>query len=249
MEVVTQAVPPELSRTDTTGGQTGGSRPPAADIMCVQAHTLAVRFSRRYAPVGQHAPLSPSHRVVWQPHTHVTCTAFSCMRQNRHTHTALPQRQNGSGHVQDHAALHPPKKTPPNPGHESQAALGCAAGPTCMRAMATVSPNSIWMAVEVTGARSKGHSSRSRGRCTHRSASRSSLQPRTLATLTSLAPLACGEHQIVRYLTLLIEIVHGRSHFAEHWNDARPPCLLRGDHRPQRERRRQGAVTSVAVDM
>ena len=35
--------------------------------------------------------------------------------------------------------------------------------------MATVSPNSIWMVVEVTGARSKGQSSRSRGRCTARS--------------------------------------------------------------------------------
>ena len=33
---------------------------------------------------------------------------------------------------------------------------------TCMRAIATVSPNSIWMAVLVTGARSKGHSSRCR---------------------------------------------------------------------------------------
>ncbi|KAG0585067.1 hypothetical protein KC19_3G255100 [Ceratodon purpureus] len=34
----------------------------------------------------------------------------------------------------------------------------------CMRAMATVSPNSIWIAVEVTGARTNGQSSRSRGK-------------------------------------------------------------------------------------
>lgn len=40
---------------------------------------------------------------------------------------------------------------------------------TCMSAMATVSPKIIWMAVLVTGARSKGHSSRSNGRCTARS--------------------------------------------------------------------------------
>jgi hypothetical protein len=31
---------------------------------------------------------------------------------------------------------------------------------TCISAMATVSPKSIWIAVDVTGAKSKGHSSR-----------------------------------------------------------------------------------------
>mmetsp|Transcript_12664 Transcript_12664/g.31965 ORF Transcript_12664/g.31965 Transcript_12664/m.31965 type:complete len:253 (+) Transcript_12664:80-838(+) len=59
-----------------------------------------------------------------------------------------------------------------------------------MREMATVSPKSIWMAVEVTGARSKGHSSRSRGRWIAMSEAASSLLPFTEVTLTRVAPLA-----------------------------------------------------------
>ena len=63
--------------------------------------------------------------------------------------------------------------------------------PTCMSAMATVSPNTICAAVEVTGARSNGHSSRSSGRCTDMSHSACSRQPFTDVTATSFAPLAC----------------------------------------------------------
>ncbi len=61
-----------------------------------------------------------------------------------------------------------------------------------MSAMATVSPKIICMAVDVTGARSKGHSSRSRGRCTDRWHSDSNVLPRWLVTPTRRAPRACG---------------------------------------------------------
>ena len=64
-----------------------------------------------------------------------------------------------------------------------------------MRAMATVSPKSIWMVVLVTGARSKGHSSRSSGRCTATSQQASSLQPGALVTLTNRAPFAWASPQ------------------------------------------------------
>ena len=62
---------------------------------------------------------------------------------------------------------------------------------TCIKAMATVSPKSICRAVEVTGARSKGQSSRSSGRCTDMSHMLPSLLGSRHATLTSFAPFAC----------------------------------------------------------
>mmetsp|Transcript_28679 Transcript_28679/g.62818 ORF Transcript_28679/g.62818 Transcript_28679/m.62818 type:complete len:208 (+) Transcript_28679:489-1112(+) len=60
----------------------------------------------------------------------------------------------------------------------------------CMIATAQVSPKSIWMAVEVTGARSKGQSSRIRGRCTSMSHAFASLHPGWEWMPTSLAPFA-----------------------------------------------------------
>lgn len=62
---------------------------------------------------------------------------------------------------------------------------------TCMRAMATVSPKTIWRAVEVTGAKSKGQSSLCKGRWTDISHIFASLQSWWQATLTSVAPFAC----------------------------------------------------------
>ena len=78
-----------------------------------------------------------------------------------------------------------------------------------MSAMATVSPNSICAAVEVTGARSKGHSSRSRGRCTARSHTADRRHPCTDVTATSRAPLACtGERRLHLRATSCSAIFH-----------------------------------------
>mmetsp|Transcript_9249 Transcript_9249/g.30546 ORF Transcript_9249/g.30546 Transcript_9249/m.30546 type:complete len:252 (-) Transcript_9249:106-861(-) len=60
----------------------------------------------------------------------------------------------------------------------------------CMMATAHVSPKSIWIAVEVTGARSNGHSSRSSGRHTCMSHTCASFDPVTELTPTSFAPFA-----------------------------------------------------------
>ena len=83
---------------------------------------------------------------------------------------------------------------------------------TCMRAMATVSPNSICIAVDVTGARSKGHSSRSSGKCTCKSHSCSNLQPRTDVTLTILAPFACRQQFLIYLALSRCQLQVGREH-------------------------------------
>eukprot|EP00958_Prasinococcus_capsulatus_P001931 scaffold175_cov414-Prasinococcus_capsulatus_cf.AAC.39 len=58
----------------------------------------------------------------------------------------------------------------------------------CMSATATVSPKSIWMAVEVTGARSNGHNSLSSGRITYWSVPLASLDVATDVTPIRVAP-------------------------------------------------------------
>ena len=60
-------------------------------------------------------------------------------------------------------------------------------------AIATVSPKSSWMAVEVTGARSKGQSSRSSGSTMALSQARASFEPARQVTLTSRAPRALAK--------------------------------------------------------
>jgi len=67
---------------------------------------------------------------------------------------------------------------------------------TCMMATAQVSPKSIWMAVEVTGARSNGHNSRMSGRCTSWSVASASLHPGCECTPTSFAPFACCRYRL-----------------------------------------------------
>ena len=57
-------------------------------------------------------------------------------------------------------------------------------------ATAHVSPNSIWIAQDVTGARSNGHSSRSSGSVTCVSASLASLERLSEVTPTTRAPFA-----------------------------------------------------------
>ena len=75
-------------------------------------------------------------------------------------------------------------------------------------AIATVSPKTIWIAVEVTGAKSKGHSSRSRGKCTFISQTPPSTLPSTEVTAMRNAPLALAQGTRRRSSSVLPDLLN-----------------------------------------
>lgn len=99
-----------------------------------------------------------------------------------------------------------------------------------MRAMEMVSPNSIWTAVDVTGARSKGQSSRSKGRWMVRSHTSDSRDPGTQVTHTNFAPLACSLPPLRRPLPPPELVPKGASlanQGGKSWKENRAGCLAK----------------------
>lgn len=76
-----------------------------------------------------------------------------------------------------------------------------------MSAIATVSPKTIWIAVEVTGARSKGQSSLCSGKCTFMSHAAARAFPWTDVTEISKAPLALAQGTSLRSSSVLPDLL------------------------------------------